>query len=235
MTHNHKNLKLKICTFNSDLKFRQSDQIFSHTNFFRSKDQRFDIICLQETGLLADPSEIPSDLLNKYTLYTNYEKQKKTRRTPNFSTAILLSPRIQKYFLKSIDHPSGRATAVTFQFQSSTLCVINVYFPSGLQTGGKALSTSCPKYLTGIELCDFVSELQEKHTHTIVCGDFNECHNDERNPVGKFPPPQFLPRLVSETLNDCSREIDSHTHFYRCRFKGEHRSSKLDRFLFSGA
>ena len=107
MTHNHRNLKLKICTFNSDLKFRQSNQIFSHTDFFRSKGQRFDIVCLQETGLLADPSEIPSDLLNKYTLYTNYERHNNRRRTPNFSTAILLSPRIQKYFLESIDHPSG--------------------------------------------------------------------------------------------------------------------------------
>jgi len=217
------------------LKFRQSDQIFSHTDFFRSKDQRFDIVCLQETGLLADPSEIPSDLLNKYTLYTNYERKIiHKKRRPNYSTAILLSPRIQKYFLESIEHPSGRATAVTFQFQSSTLCVINVYFPSGLQSSGKTINTSSPKYLTGVEICDFVSELQNKHTHTIVCGDFNECHNDERNPVGKFPPPQFLPRLVSETLEDCSREIDSHTHFYRCRFIGEHRSSKLDRFLFSG-
>ena len=138
-----KKLKFKTCTFNTYRQFRTLAQIHEHTSFFHSKPQKFDIICLQETGLLKTPSEIPDEFLENYTLYTNFNK---TTYSTNHSTAVLISSRLSRFFVDSYSHPSGRLLAVIFQWEAITLCVVCVYFPSGLQTSGLKPTTTNKKH-----------------------------------------------------------------------------------------
>ena len=125
-----------------------------------------------------------------------------------------------------------------FQWENITLCVVCVYFPSGLQSSGLKPTTTNKKhrknFQVAFDLCDFIEDLRAQYTHTIVCGDLNECYNDERCPKGRHKPPRFIPRLTT-ALVDCGRVSPHNTYFARCNTSGTPRSSKLDRFLVSPA
>jgi len=138
-----------------------------------------------------------------------------------------------KVFRESHTHPSGRVIVATFQWESVSLCVMCVYLPSGLQTGSRTSSKARTNQQLGFDLCKYIDEKRSLHTHVIICGDLNECHNDERSPVGRFPPPQFIPKILGQSMTDCGRLHHRNTFLYRCRSSGELRSSKLDRFLVS--
>lgn len=222
-------LRCKICTFNAHKQFRTLVQINNHISFFKQKPQKFDIICLQETGLRRSSSQIPDEFWKNYKAIINYNLQS---RNLSATTTLLINPRMMRYFTKQHLHPSGRALGATFEFADTSLCVVCLYLQSGLQSGRKNFSPDSNLYKPSLEICDFVEELRTQHTHIVVCGDFNECYNAERYPKGTFKAPVFIPRITRNVLVDCGEPVKQHTHFFTAR-NGRRGSSKLDRFLVS--
>lgn len=213
-----------------------------------SKENDFDIICLQEVK--AFETQIPTEV--RFNL-SDYEVIRHHWTRPGYAgTAIFFKKNIS-INEKKTDFPfhefsdEWRVTELCFNYWDEKINLINVYFPNGWDRADwtEMLSYKLDFYE---KMRNYIQEIRQKGNLIICCWDFNICHTeiDIARPKENENSIWFLPieraemdKLISDWLIDTFRErnpwlINQYTwRSYRAWARPRNIGWRLDYFWIS--
>ncbi len=144
-----------------------------------------DIICLQETK--AESKDIDTNELHKLG-YQDYWFSAQKKGYSGVAVFTKIRPDQVEY---GNGHGLSDEEGRVIQLDFGKIRLINAYFPSG--TSGEHRQQY--KYQWLDECYDWLKKLRKKHTHLILCGDYNIAHQeiDIHDPKGNKNTTGFLP------------------------------------------
>jgi exodeoxyribonuclease-3 len=191
-----------------------------------------DIICIQE--LRADESQIPEEITS-----LNYHKYLVTAEKKGYSGVAIFTKTPAREVKKGlgVDWIDSEGRVITAEFENFR--VVSAYFPSG--TTGDVRQDMKMKFLT--DFIDWGKQLAGDEKPTVVCGDFNICHNeiDIHNPEKQHKTSGFLPEeraWVTSFLETGYEDVYRNLHpgekhlyswwSYRAGSKGKNKGWRID-------
>lgn len=219
-------MSLKIGSLNCDCKLTKNEFVFDLTHF--ASTHSYDLIFLQETGLITLEHEYSAELLHNYQLIPHASSS----NTSSHTTGILLTSNISSKIVNSKNLFEGRLQHLHFLWEKNFhIHCLNVYFPTMLEYAAQDTQV----FKMAQEMAEYILHLRTSNPshNMVVGGDFNECiEGSERssNRLGPFGC-RILRFLVGENgMKDASENISIPT-FSGIVF-GNRIHSKLDRFLY---
>lgn len=203
------------------------------------KEEQPDVLCLQEIKALEEQVDLQAIEELGYHHYWNSADKK------GYSGVAILSKikpnHVEKDTGVSLLDGEGRVIRADYDDFS----VISLYVPSG---------TNIDRLEFKLDFCDaftsYIQQLEEKHPHLVICGDYNICHEpiDIHDPVRLKKVSGFLPverEWLSSYMEQChlvdayrvfNQEPHNYTWWsYRANARNNNKGWRIDYHMVSAA